>query len=195
MIIFIDRQHSGQINKVKARGAVIDANDDGKITAEEMEAIWTGRLSIELEIKLLDLGFDVIPITDGKYSERHVRVNKYAESHPGPWVYLAMHLNAGGGNYGSYFYDYRSKQGQQLATILAQHLKNEVPQLEKTKAIECNPTNWTKNAFYTIRNVARPVGICCEPFFIDTHKSLLSIPNIIKVANSMALGIKEWSRK
>ena len=195
MIVFIDRQHAGQINRLNARGASRDVDGDGKITAEEMEAIWTARIAIELEIRLLDMGFDVMPISDGKYSERHQRVNEYAQKHPGPWVYLAMHLNAGGGNYGSYFYDHRSSKGQQLATIMAQHLKQQVPQLTRTKAIESKSDDWTKNAFYCIRNVGRPVAICCEPFFIDTHMELLSIPNIINVATSMALALREWSQK
>ena len=192
MIVFIDRQHSGKPNKINDRGASRDVNGDGKITAEEKEAIWTARISIELEIALLDMGINVMPISDGTYSQRHARVNDYANRHPGPWVYLAMHLNSGGGNYGSYFYDYRSSQGQQLATILSKELKSVID--INTKALPANPDNWTKNAFYTIRHVQRPVAICCEPFFMDTHQNLLSIPNIKKISTSMALALRAWGK-
>ena len=69
MIVFIDRQHSGKPNKINDRGASRDVNGDGKITAEEKEAIWTARISIELEIALLDMGINVMPISDGTYSQ------------------------------------------------------------------------------------------------------------------------------
>jgi hypothetical protein len=193
MIVFIDRQHSGNPKRINARGANRDINGDGEITADELEAIWTGRISIELEIRLLDMGIKVIPISDGTYPARHARVNEYAEMHPGPWVYLAMHLNAGGGNYGAYFYDHRSNKGQQLATIMAQELKQACKELEGgARAISAQKGDWTKNAFWCIKGVGRPVAICVEPFFMDVHTSLLSIQGIAKVSTSMAKAIKKW---
>ena len=192
MLVFIDRQHAGKPNKIADRGASRDINGDGEITSDELEAIWTSRIAISLEIKLLDMGINVMPISDGRYSERHERVNKYADMHPGPWVYLAMHLNAGGGNYGAFFYDHRSSNGQQLATIMATQLNGDVEEIEKAKAIPAEKDNWTKNAFYTIRSVGRPVAICCEPFFMDTHQSLLSMQGVFKVASSMAIALRKW---
>ena len=192
MLVFIDRQHAGKPNKINDRGASRDINGDGEITSDELEAIWTARISMELEIKLLDMGINVMPISDGRYSERHERVNKYADMHPGPWVYLAMHLNAGGGDYGAFFYDHRSSNGQQLATIMATQLNGDVEEIEKAKAIEARKDNWTKNAFYTIRSVGRPVAICIEPFFMDTHQSLLSMQGVFKVASSMAIALRKW---
>lgn len=192
MLVFIDRQHSGKPDKINDRGASRDLNGDGEITSDELEAIWTARIAMELEIKLLDMGINVMPISDGRYSERHERVNKYADMHPGPWVYLAMHLNAGGGNYGAFFYDHRSSNGQQLATIMATQLNEDVEEIEKAKAIEARKDNWTKNAYYTIRSVGRPVAICVEPFFMDTHQSLLSMKGVFKVASSMAIALRKW---
>ena len=95
MLVFIDRQHSGNPRRINARGANRDLNNDGVITADELEAIWTGRISIELEIRLLDMGVKVIPVSDGVYSQRHERVNQYAEMHPGPWVYLKFSSKPG----------------------------------------------------------------------------------------------------
>ena len=192
MLVFIDRQHSGNPKRINARGANRDLNNDGVITADGLEGIWTGRISIELEIRLLDMGVKVIPISDGVYSQRHERVNQYAEMHPGPWVYLAMHLNAGGGGYGAYFYDHRSTKGQQLATVMAKQLKMDCEELDTAKAISCCSTDWTKNAFYTIRGVGKPVALCVEPFFMDVHTSLLSQKGISKIAGAMAKGLVSW---
>ena len=115
MIVFIDRQHAGKPNKVSDRGASRDVDGDGVISADEREAIWTGRLSIELEILLIDMGIKVMPLSDGRYVDRHQRVNAYSNMIEGPWIYLAMHLNAGGGQYGSFFFDHRSSKGAGLA--------------------------------------------------------------------------------
>ena len=192
MIVFIDRQHAGKPNKINDRGAGRDLDGDGRISAEELEAIWTARLAVEIEIQLLDKNVSVMPLSDGNYAERHKRVNQYADMHPGPWVYFALHLNSGGGNYGAFFYDYRSTNGQQLATMMSHRLREHVGQLETAKAIESQPEGWTKNAFYTIRNVGRPVALCCEPFFMDTHQGLLSIPGIASVATAMVNGLLDW---
>lgn len=192
MIVFIDRQHAGKPNKINDRGAGRDLDGDRTITAEESEAIWTARLAIEIEIQLLDKNVSVMPLSDGKYSDRHNRVNQYAEMHPGPWVYLALHLNSGGGDYGAFFYDYRSTKGQQLATMMSHRLREHVGLLDTAKAIKSQPEGWTKNAFYTISKVGRPVALCCEPFFMDTHQGLLSVSGISSVATAIVLGLLDW---
>lgn len=191
MIVFIDRQHAGKPNNTRDLGASRDLDGDGQITAAEAEAIWTARIGIELEILLRDHGIEVMPISDGSYSARHARVNSYMESHPGPAVYLAMHLNAGGGNYGAMFYDHRSTQGPSLAAAICAELGTALD--IQTKSIAASPDDWTSNAFYTIRNVKRPVAICCEPIFIDTHSQFLSIKGISKIAQAMAQGIIKWN--
>lgn len=191
MIVYIDRQHAGKPNNLRDLGASRDLDGDGQITTAEKEAIWTARIAIELEIRLRDMGIEVMPLSDGSYSSRHARVNQYQADHPGPSVYLAMHLNAGGGDYGAWFYDHRSSQGPQLANSICSSIGPllGIPQ----KAIPAQPDNWTKNAFYTIRNVETPIAICCEPIFIDTHARLLSISGISKIAQGIAEGIKKWN--
>ena len=107
-------------------------------------------------------------------------------------VYLAMHLNAGGGDYGAFFYHHLSNPGKELAASMAKSL-GEVIHVKKQKAIAAKPDNWTKNAFYTIRNVGRPVAICCEPFFMDTHNDLLTPFGMSQVAIGMVQGLDKWS--
>ena len=192
MIVYIDRQHAGKPHKNRDLGASRDLDGDGRITAAEQEAIWTARIGIELEINLRDRGIEVLPISDGTYAARHKRVNEYHKNHPGPGVYLAMHLNAGGGDYGAWFYDYRSTKGVDLANCLGSHCGPVlgIPQ----KSIAAQPEGWTSNAWNTIKGVNRPVSICCEPIFIDSHARLLSISGISKIARSMAEGIISWNQ-
>jgi len=191
MIVFIDRQHAGKPNKLADRGAAVDIDGDA---TPEREAIITGQISIELEKLLILLGVDVVPISDGTYSERHTRVNKYAAMYPNrKTVYLAMHLNAGGGAYGAYFYHYASTQGQRLA----QHLCDAMITagiVDQAKPIAANPSNWTKNAYYTIKGVGRPVAICCEPLFMDNdlHAKHLTNEGITGLAMCMANAITQW---
>ena len=196
MIIYIDRQHAGKPKKIQDRGASSDLNQDGRIGNDELEAIWTARIGIELEILLLDMGYNVIPISDGSYSDRHKRVNLYSNIAPSiKQVYLAMHLNAGGGDYGSFFHYFGSEEGKSLAENMSEALQAECEELSKVKAIPAKPDDWTKNAYNTIKGIGRPVAICCEPIFMDSHAKMLSINGIKKIAWGMATGIKKWDLK
>ena len=191
MIVFIDRQHAGQIKHIKSRGATYDVDGDGE---KDREAIITGKISIELEKILILLGVDVMPISDGTYSERHTRVNNYAAMYPNrKTVYLAMHLNAGMGTYGAFFYHHASTQGERLA----QHLCDGITTagfVDKAKALACKPSDWTKNAYYCIKGVGRPVAICCEPLFMDqpAHAKHLTNEGIQGLAMCMANAIVKW---
>ena len=195
MLIFIDRQHAGKPSKVDDRGASVDINQDGQISSDEQEAHWTGYLSLMLEKRLLDLGHHVIPISDGSYTERHIRVNDYSGRFDDiKMVYLAMHLNAGGGDYGAFFHHHLSTQGKELAAALASNL-GRVITVKKQKVIAAKPDDWTKNAWHTIKNVGKPIAICCEPIFMDTHTDLLSPFGMSQIAIGMAQGLDSWSKR
>jgi hypothetical protein len=195
MIVFIDRQHSGQPKRIHSRGAAKDINGDGEITNDEQEAHWTGFISLILEQRLLQMGHKVIPISDGSYAERHARVNEYASMFDEPMVYLAMHLNAGGGHYGSFFYDCRSSAGKDLADHLCDGMRSTIKSIKSFKSIQCKPDDWTKNAFYTIKGVGKPVAICCEPIFMDTHMDLVNNYGAAQIALGMAHGLNKWEHK
>jgi hypothetical protein len=128
------------------------------------------------------------------YKESLNEVNKYAAMYPNrKTVYLAMHLNAGAGIYGAFFYHHASAQGRQLAL----HLCNAMMRagiVDQAKSIAANPSNWTKNAFYTIKGVGRPVAICCEPLFMDqpAHAKHLTYEGIQGLAMCMANAIVKW---
>ena len=152
MIVFIDRQHAANQTNWPIRVQAVDIDGDA---TPEREAIITGQISIpKLEKILMLLGVDVMPISDGTYSERHARVNEYAAMYPNrKTVYLAMHLNAGGGMYAAFFYHHASTQGHELAKQLCLEMRA-AGFVKSAKPIECKPNNWTKNAFYTIRGLA-----------------------------------------
>lgn len=167
-LVILDRQHVGQVTRLKSLGASI-VDSDGVRQYESME---TARYIHEIELECRRQGYDVIVLSDGLYRERHGRVNYYANQYDGLVMYFACHINAGGsGQYGCSFYDYRSSAGERLA----RHIANECSVLGYDwKLFECRPDNWTKNAFYTIKGTA-PVAICFEPYFIDNprHREIM----------------------
>lgn len=196
MIVFIDRQHAGKPSKIDDRGASVDINKDGIKGNDELEAHWTGYIGLMLELKLLDMGFKVIPLSDGPYSERHARVNEYSKFFPNDkMVYLAMHLNAGGGSYGSFFFDQRSSSGKALADDLCDGMKTAIKTIKEFKSIPCHSEDWTKNAYHTIKGVGKPVAICCEPIFMDSHMDLLNAFGASQIAIGMAAGLQKWGKR
>ena len=194
MLVIIDRQHAGQIKHLDSIGAVADVDGNGTAEIHEAEAIWTGYLSLSLELHLRTHGVKVMPISDGSYPERHARANEYAARYNGPCIYLAMHFNAGGGNYGAMFYDHRSAAGADLADYIAASMEAELTEIYTVKKIPCSGADWTKNAYYTIKGVGRPVAICSEPLFIDNeqHQKLLNEQGIARLAYAMCQGILKW---
>lgn len=191
MIVFIDRQHAGKPDRPEDRGATVmpsPAFGMGK------EAIYTGYLSLMIEEKLLENGAKVIPISDGKYSDRHKRVNEYSKRFQGEKkVYLALHLNCGGGDYASFFH-MGSQAGKDLAAKICDEMREaSLPGLVRCLPKQASPEDWTKNAWYTIRGVQAPIAICCEPLFMDTHRDLLTLEHLKTIAEAIATGVTRWS--
>lgn len=194
MIIYLDRQHAGKPTKISDRGAGSDINGNGKIDTDEMEAMWTGYLSLILENRLLSLGHHVMPLSDGNYSDRHNRVNEYSKLFPNDkQVYIALHLNCGGGDYCAMFHHFQSSQGKQLADMICDEMKKCIP-LGGYKSIPAQSTDWTEHAYNTIRGIGKPVAICSEPIFMDTHKHLISQDNFAKIALAMSTAIHNWGK-
>lgn len=193
MVIFLDRQHTGKPARPTDRGASHDLDGDGTVAVHEMEVYWSGYLGLMLETRLVQEGHTVIPISDGSYSDRHTRVNEYSARFPDDrLIYLALHFNAGGGSYCSMFYHHQSSKGQYLADCINEGLEQYIPQVSAFKSIPATSEDWTKNAFYTIRGVGRPVAICMEPLFIDTHSDLMTQEGMAKIVLGVAQGIQKW---
>lgn len=192
MIVFLDRQHAGQANRIHSRGASVE--NPPEPFGLGMEALYTGYLSLMIEEKLLENGVKVLPICDGTYAERHKRVNEYSKKFKNEkQVYLALHLNAGGGDYASFFH-MGSEAGSKLASAICDKMREaELPGLVRCLPKKCTPTDWTKNAHYTIRGVGDPIAICSEPLFMDTHTELLTMDSLRVIGSAIASGIISWS--
>jgi|DEB0MinimDraft_6_1074348.scaffolds.fasta_scaffold01219_7 N-acetylmuramoyl-L-alanine amidase len=192
VIVYLDRQHCGKPSKPMDRGASVTP---APAFGMGREAMYTGYLSLLLEEKLLDLGATVFSVSDGEYRDRHRRVNDIASQFEGPQVYLSLHLNAGNGDYASFFHHHLSSNGKNLAEKIAARMEShqeKFPEIKRYLAKAANPDDWTRNAYYTIRGVSDPVAICCEPMFIDTHREYLTLPHLESIANSIAVGIFDW---
>ena len=193
--VYLSRDHSGKPGRASGdRGASADLDGSGTIESDEREANLTPRYLFAAEMALLEAGHRVIPISDGWYSERARRVNQYAGSFQGPQVYVAAHLNAGGGRYGAIFYDHRSRTGPTLAQYIAKELRLVAPELSEVKAIAAKPDGWTRNAYGTIGGVVQPVTICFEPCFIDCpdHAELLTENGLTALGHALAHGINRY---
>ena len=190
MIVFLDRQHAGKPDKIQDRGASVMPTP---AFGNGMEAIYTGYLSIMIEEKLIEHGVKVMPISDGKYTDRHKRVNEYSKRFQEKQVYLSLHLNCGDGDYASFFH-MGSAGGASLASSICDRLRDkQLPGLSRCLPKVASSEDWTKNAWYTIRGVGKPVAICCEPLFMDTHRDLLCLEHLRSIADSIAAGIVAWS--
>lgn len=198
-LVLLDRQHAGKPTHLADRGAWGDLDHDGRVDVEEQEAALTARYLLAAELELLRLGHSALPLADGSYAERHARANKYAQAIGGRAVYIAAHLNAGGGRYGSTFYDARSTAGKALSVAVAAALRSACPELgADVWARAAEPTGPWARAYSTIAGVysGRPVGLCFEPFFLDAppHQVLASPEGLGRVGVALARGIDAWSR-
>jgi len=189
MIAYLDRQHAGKPFAMGDRGA--DCNG-------HVEAMLTPIYLLAIERRLLSLGHDVVTLSDGAYHARHARVVEYARDHKGRNVYIAAHLNAGGGNYGAAFYDHRSSMGKAAAAAVVVALHDACPELMRARSIEASPGDWTRHAYNTISGVyaGRPCGLCLEPAFIDSqdHKELLTTRGLDRMGVAIADGLHQWSQ-
>ena len=188
-MIYIDIQHIGKPNRPHDMGASFGDRP------EETEAYWTSLYAFYLEMRLKELGYPVMRLTDGDYQDRHDRVNQYERNRSlaTPSIYISAHINAGGGDYACMFYDSRSSRGYSLAKAIGDKLST-LPNIGRCKAIPATSENWTKNAYYTIRNVQRPISICSEPLFIDhdQHRQYLTHNQIHFIGEEIANGIHSW---
>ena len=202
MLVFLDVQHIGKPSRRRTDdwGAAYDIDGDGIIAQHEIEAANTWIYAGHAMQRLRELGHSVMALADGWYQHRHDRVNDYCDRmlQPGGHAaYIALHLNAGGGNYGAIFHDYRSAGGPLLGAEIAGALRRLCPELSAVKTIPSSPNDWTKNAYGTIKNVQRPIGICYEPFFMDSpgHLGLFSEDGLERVGIALAEGINNFYSK
>ena len=204
LLVALSRDHSGKPHKLRDRGAWGDLDSNGVSAVAEAEAFWTPLYLLHAEIRLIELGHSVYPVSDSRYSDRHDRVNTV-----GADVYVAGHFNSltGGtrsghtGNYAAIFCDHRSAPGNglALANSIGQALgdTDAFPELKgNVRIFVARGTDWTKNAYSTIRGLRKPVGICFEPAFMDhaDHRPLFTPDGMRRIGYALAEGIDAWGK-
>lgn len=154
---------------------------------------------------------NVIICTHGDYRERHGWANRC-----GVDVYLALHINSSSktsASYGAFFYHPETSpgNGDALAESMAVHLEQLVTtgisgadgvkkrkmSAYKAKAIKAEGDTW-KNPRYVIGHLSRPIGICCEPFFISHAKSRELFGNdyaLLDVGRTYYAAVEDWHAK
>ena len=199
--LILDIQHAGRRSKPGDLGASADLDRDGLVEAHEHEA----RLTPLYAQAAMDLaaaaGVPTLRIDGGEYSARHKMAIELAKSQPSRrWLYVACHLNAGGGNYGLVIADRRSTAGRVAAGLIADVL-SALPELSRTIAgtTAAEGSDWPR-AWSTIDGIfAGPPnlsGICFEPCFMDTpaHLPLLTGDGLRRIGAALYHGASAWAR-
>lgn len=194
MIVALDWQHQGKPYAPTDRGAAYDQDGDGIVTPHEHEVVFTGMDIIYAAASLRQLGHTVYVLSDGTYKQRAQRAAAY-----GARVYVAMHRNAGKGEYGFLGYDKHTRKGPDglsgdvVAFHVARRLGAALPELSEVKRVACSAT-LARRAYSTIRHAPNGViGLCFEPGFLDNpkHRRLTTGEGSRLIGHSLATGIDD----
>jgi N-acetylmuramoyl-L-alanine amidase len=113
--------------------------------------------------ELTSKGYEAFLITSGTYAERHDWINRHAID-----LYLACHLNAGGGRYSliEHYYD-AGQRTREIAKIMADNFKS-ILGTSSGKVWEI-----AKNGRgATCLKETRPSALLLEPLFVDNDSHL-----------------------
>ena len=182
--VVFDWQHHGKPGK-----------DDHGASFEDLRETDLSRAYIEAARDALEVaGVPTIMLGYGWYSARHAYVREAAKAVTGKCVYVACHVNAGGGSYGLVCYDKRSGAGQRLSSAVSSELGKLVG---KSRSEAASASLWG-NAYNTIKGVyegpANLSGICFEPGFIDSadNRHLWYADGLVRVGEALAAGILSY---
>lgn len=184
MLVALDIQHAGKPGRWRDRGVARDGVEEVDLTRRYVAAA---------DRELRRLGHDVVVLSDGRYSDRWKRADDY-----GAGVYVACHVDAGGGDRGTVFYDYRSTRGAELAEKVAGELGARFPWPMKARACRADDDGEPRDEDYTepwntIRGVGA-VALCLEPYFLDGPRAAEFIGAVEDVGVRLARGIDAWAR-
>jgi len=189
MLIALDTQHINKGADPWDRGAGFDLNDDGELALAELEATLVGRYMQLLRHRLEGHRIPVVDGFSGSYSQRNAQADKLGAS-----LYIAGHLNAGGGNYGLVGVDYRAPRGG-TSRFVAGHVATRWRQLlalPRVRIQETRPTGarWIRNLHATIGGCVCP-ALAAEPIFLDGHAHLLAPQRQHRTLDAIAAGLED----
>ena len=182
--VILDWQHHGKPGK-DDHGASFEGLRETDLSSAYINA---AKDALELA------GVPVLVLAYGWYSPRHTYAREAAKAVTGKCVYVACHVNAGGGSYGLVCYDKRSGAGKLLSDAVSSELEKLVG---KSRSEAASPSSWT-NAYNTISGVyegpANLSGICFEPGFIDSEENrhLWYADGLVRVGEALAAGILNY---
>lgn len=188
MIILLDRQHAGKPDK----------QDHGAVHGELVETDLTLAYGNHLVTYLRERGHTVIcygwPGFVGSYAQRQAMAVEVAKAHPlERCIYVALHVNAGGGTYALVEYDARSAGGAKVARALAASLDG----LAEVTAGKVEAMDSGTRGFVCLAGIyAGPSNLCgvlVEPGFIDSdaHASLWTAEGLARVAGALGVGLTQ----
>lgn len=176
MKIVLDYQHINKPHNPKDPGATMGHLQEIDCTIGYMN---------ELRMKLQAAGHTVFFGLSGTYSERHKFVNERIK----PDLYLAGHINAGGGRYALLELDHRA--GFRTKNI-AGHIADELVTGLPVSKCETRFLKSGDRGFSCIGGV-NASAILLEPLFIDTPEHLSILTNDLdKIGHAIFMGIQKY---
>jgi hypothetical protein len=198
MRVIFDVQHTGRPSRPGDMGAAYDLDGDGVRNEEGEREVDMTRAYVAAAVAVLACsGVPADVLDSGEYGERHRRADNIARGVNGPVVYVACHVNAGGGRYGLVLRDARSSGGEALARTLAVELRR-LPELGDTRAstLSANDRGWACiDGIW--QGPANLCGVLLEPFFLDsaTHRALTKPAGLARVGGAIAAGCLAFLRE
>lgn len=179
--VILDRQHLGKPSNPGDHGATYGALRETDLTEAYIA-------SAVASLEAAGIGSTVL--VEGEYADRQRQAIGIAKAEAGRVLYVACHVNAGGGDYGLVEYDARSIGGAQAADALAALLPT-LPGVSRgrTKGLASN-----ERGFICLGGVyAGPANLCgviFEPGFIDAtaHAGLWTPDGLARVGSALAAG-------
>ena len=187
MLVILDVQHIGKPHRPDDRGACHDGDEEAGLAM---------RYALSADKRLRHHGHKCIIVAEGHYASRWDRANAY-----GAQVYVACHVNAGGGDRAEIYYDHRTSPdgGVLLASKVGEFLQLALEGLE-VRTIAARPMqdgqakDAPSRAFNTFKGVI-PHALCFEPYFIDGPQADLFRQSLGIVGYALADGINAWAKE
>jgi hypothetical protein len=216
--LILDIQHAGRPDKPGDMGAAFDLDGDGVLGENgEREVDLVRGYVAAATTYARELGHRVSVLETGTYGQRHATAIRLAQGAPGvDHVYLACHVNAGGGAYGLLRPDYRSAAGAARAQALAVALSrlHELrhagalpgcrvvplyPSADRAGAAGRDVADAAKAAWWTrgwgcidgiYSGPSNLCGVLVEPGFIDSsaHRSLWTPDGLARIGRALVDG-------
>lgn len=184
MIVALTIGHAGRPHNPADRGAAYEGVSEVSVVRR-----YTDLIDAELRRR----GHTCYLLSDGAYSDQQARADSYGAS-----VYINCHVNAGGGDRGEVFYDYRSTKGPKLALLIAEALQRRMgwPCFARKCQPDTNgvPRDADYSEAYGCIAGAKAPALCLEPYYLDGPRRADFLARLNDVAVAVVDGLEAWSR-